>query len=77
MAGEWSPLNHYHSGDTTATYNLSDISLKYDAVFDKGYATTIAELYAETIPTIPYTNNHDHNILRFLFYQFFFFFYNK
>ena len=27
------------TGDTSATYKLSDISLKYDAIFDEPYAT--------------------------------------
>ena len=36
-------------GDTVAMYKLSDISLEYDAIFDEYYATTIGELYAETI----------------------------
>ena len=44
------------TGDTNATYKLSDISLEYDAVFDESYATTIGELYGETNGTsIPYT----------------------
>ena len=35
--------------DTTAKYNLSDISLEYDAIFDECYdATTKYEFYAET-----------------------------
>ena len=42
------------SGDTAATYKLSEISLEYDAIFDELYATTIGELYAETM-SIPYT----------------------
>ena len=29
------------TGDTSATYNLSGISLEYDAIFDEPYATTI------------------------------------
>ena len=40
------------TGDTNATYKLSDISLKYDAVFDEPYATAIGEMYAVT--SIPY-----------------------
>ena len=42
------------TGDTSATYKLSDILLKYDAIFDKPHATTIAEMYTGTI-SIPYT----------------------
>ena len=33
------------TGDTTATYRLSDILLEYDAIFDKPYATAIGEMY--------------------------------
>ena len=33
------------TGDTSATYKLSDISLEYDAYFDEPYATTISEMY--------------------------------
>ena len=29
------------TGDTSARYKLSDISLEYDAIFDEAYATTI------------------------------------
>ena len=36
------------TGDTSATYKLSDISLEYDAIFDESYATTIGEMYNET-----------------------------
>ena len=42
------------TGDTAATYKVSDISLKYDAIFNESYATTIGELYAGTT-SIPYT----------------------
>ena len=42
------------SRDTAATYTLSGISLQYDAIFDKRYATRISELYAGTTST-PYT----------------------
>ena len=42
------------SGNRAPTYNISDISLEYDAVFDEPYATTIGELYAGTT-SIPYT----------------------
>ena len=42
------------TGDTSATYKLSDISLEYDAIFDKPYATTIGEMYNGTT-SIPYT----------------------
>ena len=36
------------TGDTSATYNLSNISLEFDAIFDRPYALTIGELYAGT-----------------------------
>ena len=42
------------TGDTSATYKLSDISLEYDAIFDEPYATTIGEMYTGTT-SIPYT----------------------
>ena len=42
------------TGDTSATYKLSDISLEYDSIFDKPYATTIGEMYTRTT-SIPYT----------------------
>ena len=42
------------TGNTSATYKLSDISLEYDAIFDEPYATTIGEMYAGTT-SIPYT----------------------
>ena len=41
------------SGDTSATYKLSDISLEYDAVSNKQYATTRGGMY--TNMSIPYT----------------------
>ena len=40
------------TGDTNATYKLSDISLEYDAIFDELYATTTGEMYARAL--IPY-----------------------
>ena len=43
------------TGDTSATYKLSDILLEYDAIFDEPYATTIGEMYTGTT-SIPYTN---------------------
>ena len=43
-----------HTGDTNATYELSDIFLEYDAIFDEPYATTIGEMYNGTT-SIPYT----------------------
>ena len=48
------------TGDTSATYKLSDISLEYDAIFDEPYATTIGEMYAGTtlIPYIKVTSIH-------------------
>ena len=42
------------TGDTSATYKLSDIPLEYDAIFDEPYATTIGEMYTGTT-SIPYT----------------------
>ena len=42
------------TGDASATYKLSEISLEYDAIFDEPYATTIGEMYAGTTST-PYT----------------------
>ena len=36
------------TGDTAATYKLSDISLEHDAMFDKPYATTVGEMYTGT-----------------------------
>ena len=42
------------TGDTNATYKLSDISLEYDAIFDEPYATAIGEMYTGTT-SIPYT----------------------
>ena len=42
------------TGDTSATYRLSDISLEYYAIFDEPYATSIGEMYTRTT-SIPYT----------------------
>ena len=42
------------TGDTAATYMLSDICLEYDAIFDEYYATTTGELHTGTT-FIPYT----------------------
>ena len=42
------------TGDTSATYKLSDISLEYDAIFDERYTTTIGKMYNGTT-SIPYT----------------------
>ena len=42
------------TGDTKAIYELSDVSLEYDAIFDEPYATTIGEIYGGTT-SIPYT----------------------
>ena len=42
------------TGDTNATYELSGISLEYDAIFDGPYATIISEMYTGTA-SIPYT----------------------
>ena len=36
------------TGDTAATYKLSDISLEYDAIFGDPYATTIGEMHTGT-----------------------------
>ena len=36
------------TGDTSTTYQLSDISLEYDAIFDKPYTTAIGEMYVKT-----------------------------
>ena len=41
------------SGDTAATYKISDIALEYDAIFDLDYAVMFQNLYSET--SIPYT----------------------
>ena len=43
------------TGDTSATYKLSDILLEYDVIFDEPYARTIGEMYTGTT-SIPYTN---------------------
>ena len=42
------------TGDTNAKCELSNISLKYHAILDRPYATTIGEIYAGTT-SIPYT----------------------
>ena len=42
------------TGDTNATYELSEISLEYDPIFDEPYTMTIGEMYAGTT-SIPYT----------------------
>ena len=42
------------TGDTNATCKLSDISLKYDTIFDERYPTIIGEMYTGTT-SIPYT----------------------
>ena len=42
------------TGDTSATYKLSDISLEYDAIFDEPYSSSIGEMYSGTT-LIPYT----------------------
>ena len=36
------------TGDASATYKLSDIMLKYHAIFEEPYATTTDELYDRT-----------------------------
>ena len=35
------------TGDTNATYKLSDISLEYDVILDGPYATAIGDMYTE------------------------------
>ena len=37
------------TGDTNATYKISDIYLEYDAIFDYPYATGIGEMYIGTM----------------------------
>ena len=37
------------TGDTSAAYKLSDISLEYDAISDEPYATAIGEMYTDPI----------------------------
>ena len=47
------------TGDTNAKYKLSDISLEFDAIFDKPYARAIGEMYAGTsIPYIMVASTH-------------------
>ena len=36
------------TGDTNAVYNISDIILEYEAIFDDPYATIIREAYFST-----------------------------
>ena len=36
------------TGDTSATYKLSDILLEYDPIFDETYATSIGEMHTGT-----------------------------
>ena len=42
------------TGETNATYKISDIFLEYDAIFDDPYAIGINEMYIGTM-SIPYT----------------------
>ena len=42
------------TGNTSATYKLSDISLEYDVIFDEPYVTTIGSMYNGKT-SIPYT----------------------
>ena len=42
------------TGDTSAIYKLSDISLEYDAIFDEPCATTISQMYGGAT-LIPHT----------------------
>ena len=46
--------------DTNTKYELSNISLEYDAILDRPYATTIGEMYAGTtsIPCTKVTSLH-------------------
>ena len=48
------------TGDTNATYKISDIYLEHDAIFDYPYATGIGEMYIGTmsIPYIKVTSIH-------------------
>ena len=50
------------TGDTLATYNISDISLEYYAIFDETYATTTGEMYNGTA-SIRYTK------VKLIYYQ--------
>ena len=50
------------TGDTNATYKISDISLEYDVIFDEPYATSISEMYTRTT-SIPYDINPLSNTL--------------
>ena len=42
------------TGETSATYKLSNILLEYDAIFDEPYSTTMGKMYNGTT-SIPYT----------------------
>ena len=42
------------TGDTNATYKLSDVSLEFDLIFDEPCTTTVSEMYTGTT-SIPYT----------------------
>ena len=42
------------TGDTNATYKLSNVSLEFDLIFDEPYTTTVGEMYTGTT-SIPYT----------------------
>ena len=42
------------TGDKAAIYKLSDISLEYDAILHKDFATMIGEMYAGAT-SFPYT----------------------
>ena len=48
------------TGDTNATYKLSDISLEHDAIFGESFTTDINEIYNGTmsIPYIKVTSIH-------------------
>ena len=48
------------TGDTAATYKLSNVSLEYDAIFDEPYDKTIGEMYSGTtsIPCTKVTSIH-------------------
>ena len=48
------------TGDTNATYKLSDTSLEYNEIFEEPYATTIGKMYTGTtsIPYVKVTSIH-------------------
>lgn len=46
------------SGDTGATYRLSDISLEYGVIFDQSYATVLTQLSSTLIRYTNLTSTH-------------------